>query len=83
MGNYQAFGMLLLAGGIFILGFLAKLWSHTKRDPRWILRGEIGSVIGEHLGPAAVHLVNALLLVLGALLGAGALSAGFLLLRWI
>ena len=83
MAHYQGLGLLLLATGILILFSLTRFWSNTKRDPRWILRGELGGVFGDHLGPEAVQLVNAILLILGIIAGAVGLALGLVFLRWL
>ena len=79
MSPQQAFGMLLLALGIAIYSFITQLWSKSRKDPRWILRGEIRELVG----PGTAHVINALLLVVGALTGAAAFARGLLLFQWI
>ena len=77
MNSSQALGMLLFAIGIAIFFYTAQVWSKARKDPDWISRGELRDLFA----PAAVPLINAALVVLGALAGGAAFVTAFLLLR--
>lgn len=77
MSSTQAFGMLLFAIGIVICFYTVQIWAKSRSDPGWISRGEFQDLIA----PAAVPLISAALVVLGALAGGGAFLTAFLLLR--
>ena len=79
MGEAQAFGVFLVALGALVFFFIAQLWSRTRKDPLWILRGEFRDV----LRPQAARVLTALLIGLGAMLGSGAVGYGLMLLRWV
>ncbi len=77
MSHNQAIGMLLVALGVGACFCVTQLWTKSRRDPEWILRGELRDLVR----PGAVHLINALLLVAGALAATGAVGAGLLFLH--
>ena len=79
MSQNQAFGMLLIAFGVVIYFLISQLWSRSKSDPGWILRGEFRQLVS----PGTVHVINAILIATGALLGTAAVGFGLMLLKWM
>ena len=79
MSLNQALGMLFVALGVVIYFLISQHWSRSKKDPAWLIKGEFRQLVR----PGAIHVINAFLMVMGALTGTFSVGFGLLLLKWM